>query len=443
VAHHGIGEDLAARARRALDATRQDLRLTLGRAYETIDPLLGALQEAPGIAEAGAAGSLRRFEPTVRDLRIVAACEDPDRVFRALNSAPTVASVRYHGAAGLTAMVGSHEVTVKISHPDRYGGALLFHTGSREHLVLLQRRAERVGLRLTGDGLRSPSEVMKTPREEDVYALLELPFIAPELRHGGDEVEDAARGALPELVERQHVRGDLHMHTAASDGRDSLEKMVTACAALGYEYIAITDHSQHAAAARTVSIDGLARQSDEIDRIRERYPKMAILKGVEVDILPDGRLDFPDAVLERLDVVLASLHDWAGHDGDELLRRYRAAAEHPLVSALTHPANRLVGRFDGYDLDYPALFEIAARTGTLLEVDGAPSHLDLDGALARLAVEAGARLLVDSDCHHARLLELQMQLGIGTARRGRVRRQDVVNTLPLPEALEVLRAKRR
>jgi DNA polymerase (family 10) len=257
-----------------------------------------------------------------------------------------------------------------------------------------------------------------------------------------DEVEDAATGALPTLLERRDVRADLHMHTTYSDGRDTLAAMVATCASLGYEYIAITDHSQSAGASRTVDADDLARQLDEIDRVQERYSSMRILKGIEVDILPDGRLDFPDAVLERLDIVLASLHDRAGHGPDRLLRRYRAAAEHPLVSILTHPANRLVGRFDGYDLDFDALFDLAARTGTLLEVDGAPSHLDLDGSLARRAVEAGVLLAVDSDCHHARLLDRQMDLGVGTARRGRVGGAHVLNTRPLQDALARIRRKR-
>jgi DNA polymerase (family 10) len=443
VAHHGITDDLAARARRALDATHEDLRLTLGRALEIVDPLLRALRDAPGIADFSTAGSLRRVEPTVRDLRVVVACSDADRVVRAIEAPRHFADVRQHGPAGLTAMVGTHEVTLKISPPERFGAALLFHTGSREHLAALQRHADRAGLRLAGDGLRAGSSIRQTPREADVYAALGLPYITPELRQGEDEIEAAARGELPALLERHHVRGDLHMHTNYSDGRDSLEKMVATCAELGYEYIAITDHSEGAAAAKTVTVDELARQSDHIDRVQELYPSLRILKGVEVDILDDGRLDFPDSVLDPLDIVLASLHDAAGQGSADLLRRYRAAAQHPLVSALTHPANRLVGRFDGYDLDYPALFELSVRTGTALEVDGAPSHLDLDGALARLAVEAGVDLLVDSDCHHARLLDRQMLLGVGTARRGRVQPAHVINTRPLPEALARLRAKRR
>jgi DNA polymerase (family 10) len=307
---------------------------------------------------------------------------------------------------------------------------------------MLQERGERSGVQLTPDGLVKSGRPVPASTEADAYALLDLPFIIPELRQGTDEIDDPPAGAAGRFVEFGDIRGDLHMHTTFSDGRDGLEAMVAACVGIGYEYIAICDHSQSSAASRTMSEDDLARQGEEIDVLQERYPAIRILKGAEVDILPDGRLDFSDRALGRLDVVLASLHDRAGHGPDRLLRRYRAAAEHPLVSILTHPANRLVGRYDGYDLDFEALFDLAARTGTLLEVDGAPSHLDLDGSLARAAVEAGVLLAIDSDCHHARLLEAQMRLGIGTARRGRVQPPHVVNSRPVREALRLLQRKR-
>jgi DNA polymerase (family 10) len=278
--------------------------------------------------------------------------------------------------------------------------------------------------------------------ETEAYARVGLPFIPAELRQGTDELERALAGTLPRVIDRQEIRGDLHMHTNASDGRDSLEAMAETCASLGYEYIAVTDHSQSAGASRTVSEDDLLRQLDQIDQLQQRLPGLRILKGTEVDILPDGRLDFPDRLLERLDLVLASLHDAAGQSPARLLRRYRAAAEHPLVTIITHPANRLVGRYDGYDLDFDALFELAAQTGTCLEVDGAPSHLDLDGALARRAVAAGVLLAVDSDCHHARLLDRQMGLAVGTARRGWVEAGHVINARRLEDLAPLLRRKR-
>jgi DNA polymerase (family 10) len=232
------------------------------------------------------------------------------------------------------------------------------------------------------------------------------------------------------------------MHTTYSDGADALEAMVAQCCALGYEYIAITDHSERAGASRTLSRDDLARQRDEIAQARERYPQIAILHGAEVDIMPDGRLDFPDAVLEPLDLVLASLHDAAGQDGETLTRRCIRAIRHPLVTIITHPGNRVVGRRGIYPLDYDAVYAAAAETGTALEVDGAPSHLDLDGEHARAAIAAGVTLTIDSDCHRVRALDLQMQLGIGTARRGWVEPRHVLNTRPLADVRAFVAAKR-
>jgi DNA polymerase (family 10) len=442
VAHHGVPEDVAARARQALDATGDDVRLTLGRAWDAVEPVLQALLAVPVVSDASVAGSLRRVEPSVRDLRIVVATSDPLAVVRGLEEVPLDAKVRFHGGAGLTVMSGSNEVSIKVVPRDQFGGALLFHTGAREHLALLQSHADRAGLRLTTDGLVKGSAAETAESETAAYQRLDLPLIPAELRQGTDEVSRAAGGGLPALIEPGDIRGDLHMHTDGSDGRDTLGTMVETCAALGYEYMAITDHSQSSGASRTLSADDLLRQGEAIDRLQERFPGMRILKGVEVDILPDGRLDFPDSLLERLDVVLASLHDRAGHSPDRLLRRYRAAAEHPLVHVLTHPANRLVGRHDGYDLDYDALFELAVRTNTWLEIDGAPSHLDLDGALARRAIDSGVTVAIDSDCHHARLLRRQMLLGVGTARRGWVEPRHAINTRPLADLQPHLRRKR-
>jgi DNA polymerase (family 10) len=279
-------------------------------------------------------------------------------------------------------------------------------------------------------------------REQDIYVHSGLNWIPPELRNASGEIEAAAGGRLPRLVERTDIRGDLHLHSTYSDGQDTIETMAVAASALGYEYIAITDHSERAAAARTVSLDQLARQREEIDRLREQFPRIAILHGLEVEILPDGRLDFADFVLEQLDIVLASLHDAARQDGATLTRRCIRAMRHPLVNVITHPANRLVGRRDGYPLDYDAIYAAAVETGTALEIDGAPGHLDLDGEHARAAVAAGVTVTIDSDCHRAHALDRQMHLGIGTARRGWVEAHQVLNARPLDQVRAFIRAKR-
>jgi DNA polymerase (family 10) len=206
--------------------------------------------------------------------------------------------------------------------------------------------------------------------------------------------------------------------------------------------MAITDHSPSSAAARKLTLDGAKKQADEIAQLRERYPDIAILHGCEVEILPDGRLDFPDKILARFDIVLASLHDRAGQSSDQLLRRYESAMRHPLVAMLTHPTNRTVSVRPGYDLDYDRLFELAVDTGTILEVDGAPGHLDLDGAMARRAIRAGATLAIDSDCHRADMLDRQMHLGVVMARRGWVEPRHVLNVRPLDEVRALIDAKR-
>ncbi|HEX6974626.1 MAG TPA: PHP domain-containing protein, partial [Vicinamibacterales bacterium] len=322
---------------------------------------------------------------------------------------------------------GGVEVDVRVSAPDEVGTVLFSTTGSRAHLAAMRQRRPRPGLVRT---------------EEEIYAAAGLPFIAPELRNGSGEIEAAARKALPHLVTRSHMRGDLHMHSTYSDGQDTVETMVAACAALGYEYIAISDHSEGAAASRTLGRSRIAEQRDEIERLRARYPSMTILHGIEVDILLDGRLDFEDSILAGFDIVLASLHESGRQDGKTLTRRCLQAIAHPLVNVITHPANRLVGRRGGYPLDFEAIFAAAVETGTALEIDGAPSHIDLDGEHARAAVAAGVTVTIDSDCHRAKALDRQMRFGVGTARRGWVEARHVLNTRPLDEVLGFIRAKR-
>jgi DNA polymerase (family 10) len=419
---------LESRLRQAARALERDRALVpLGRARDLLDMLAGEMLATARIDLATPAGDVRRFEPLVSGLIIVARAGDPRLALDAICALRSVEEVRHRAGGRALLCLHQAEVDVRVAAPDEHGTVLFHATGSPAHVRAIRERHGGAAL---------------SAREEDVYGLAELPFIAPELRQDTGELEAAANGRLPSLITEVHVRGDLHMHTVYSDGADTLDAMVAACARLGYDYIAITDHSERAAASRTVSRSDLSRQRDEIDAIRERYPAMAILHGIEVDIMPDGSLDFPDRILESLDIVLASLHDSARHDAKKLTRRCIQAIRHPLVTVITHPANRLVGRREGYRLDFEAVFAAAAETGTALEVDGAPSHLDLDGEHARAAVAAGVTLTIDSDCHRARLLRRQLELGIGTARRGWVEPHHVLNTRPLHEVLAFIEAKR-
>ncbi|HXT30718.1 MAG TPA: PHP domain-containing protein, partial [Vicinamibacterales bacterium] len=319
------------------------------------------------------------------------------------------------------------ELDVRVATPDEYGSVLFTTTGPAHHVAeVLKRRPPRL-----------------IASESDVYGQAGLPWLPPETRDSADVMERARQGSVPRLVDRDDIRGDLHMHTTYSDGREPLRRMVHGAHALGYEYIAITDHSEHAGASRTLTPELLERQRAEIAQLRHELPRLAILHGIEVDIMPDGSLDCPDEILASLDIVLASLHDAAGHDRRALTRRCLAAIEHPLVSVITHPANQLVGRRAGYDMDYAAIYAAAAASGTALEIDGAPSHLDLSGERARDAVAAGATVVIDSDCHRVRSLDRQMRMGVGTARRGWVEARQVLNTRSIAEVRAFVTRKRR
>jgi len=422
------GDVLDGRLRRAARALEADgLSTPLGRARDLLDGLAADIASLPGVDLVTPAGDVRRFEPLAFDLVILARAVDPPSAIDAVCTMRGVEDVRHQGARRAMVTVRQTEIDVRVAAPEEYGTVLFQVTGSPAHVHAIH---GRIGT------------IQPALREDDVYARAGLSFIQPELRQASGEIEAAVAGELPALISREHIRGDLHMHTLYSDGADTLDAMVAACCRLGYEYIAITDHSERAAASRTLTRAALSRQRDEIDKIRGRYPDITILHGVEADIMPDGSLDFPDRVLEPLDIVLASLHDGAHHDAKKLTWRCIQAIRHPFVTIVTHPANRLVGRREGYPLDFDAVYEAAAETGTALEVDGAPSHLDLDGEHARAAIAAGVTLSIDSDCHRARWLERQMQLGIGTARRGWVERRHVLNARPLAEVRAFIAAKR-
>jgi DNA polymerase (family X) len=418
-------------------------RIPLGRAVSLTEPLLAVLRDTPGVRWAEPAGSLRRGQDTVGDIELIASSDRPGGAIEAFGAAHDVTRWLHRSDRLAYVLIDRVQVGMRVEDPVNAGAALLHLTGSREHLAALRTLAGAKGYRLTSGGLYAADGTLKpAAAEEEIYDALGLPAIPPEIRHGQDEVDAAARGALPRLVARENIRGDLHMHTTWSDGRDSIEAMVETCRSLGYEYLAITDHSPHSAASRNLTIDGVRHQADEIAALRERYPDVTILHGCEVDILANGTLDFPDRILERFDLVLASLHERSGHDGEQLLGRYLRAMRHPLVTLITHPTNRLVPNRTGYDLDYARLFEAAVETGTLVEVDGSPAHLDLEGALARQAVAAGATLCIDSDCHRAEMLDRQMRLGVLMARRGWVEPRHVINTRPIDEVRRAIAAKR-
>ena len=363
-------------------------------------------------------------------------------VFDALAVLSGKATVLSRSAARIAVVTERGALEVFITTPDQAGAALAWQTGADAHVQRLAARARTRGLVFDQGMLTDAGRDVPCATEDDLYRHLGLPYVAPELREGGDELEAAEQHRLPQLLTPLHIRGDLHTHSRWSDGRDSVEEMVAAARQLGYQYFAITDHSERSAASRTLGRDDVGRQAEEIAAAREQVPGIEVLHGVEVDIMRDGSLDFDDELLAGFDIVLASLHDDAGQDGPRLLDRYLRAMVHPLVNVITHPSNRTPGGYAGYDFDYDRLFEAAAATGTALEVDGSPGHLDLDGDLARRAIDLGATLVVDSDGHRSDFLALQMQFGVGTARRGWVEPRHVLNTQGIAAVRAFVAAKR-
>jgi DNA polymerase (family 10) len=414
--------------RRAAALLAEELRpVPLGRAWDVLEPLIASATASPDVQTLEPSGGVRRGEPLVTSLSLVGRSPSPPRAIEAIAALPLVTEVIFRTTRRLVLFVQGHEIDVRVGTPDEHGTLLFTTTGPAAHAAGVQKRR---GVRLSAS-------------ETEIYTHAGLAYLPPQIRHAEDALDAALGRRVPRLIEREDIRGDLHMHTTYSDGRDSLRRMVMAAHALGYEYIAITDHSEHSAASRTITPDELARQRDEIENLRDAAQGLTILHGIEVDILPNGKLDCPDAVLKTLDIVLASLHDAAGHSRKRLTERCLAAIRHPLVSVITHPGNQLVGHRPAYDMDYDAIYAAAAETGTALEVDGAPSHLDLDGDRARAAAAAGVTLVIDSDCHRAASLDRQMTLGVTTARRGWVEPRQVLNARPVGDVLAFVAHKRQ
>jgi len=418
----------------------------LGRAHLLASTVIREARHAGiGVDALMPVGDIRRFEPAVASVELlgIAPEAEHDAILTSVARLPLVMVSKRDDPHTIAASTDRGQFVLHLAPPADAGAALAWHTGSRRHIARLQQRAAERGLRFDSGRLTATGgNAVNCLSEDELYDRLDLPYITPELRSGDDEFAAAERGQLPELVLERHIRGDLHMHTTWSDGRDSTERMVLASKQLGYEYIAITDHSQRAWSSHKLSLDDIPKQRAEIESLRSQIPGIEILHGIEVDLMPDGTLDCDDDVLAGFDIVLASLHVDAGHDREQLTKRYLTAIAHPLVNIITHPANRSPARTAGFDLDYDALFAAASESGTAMEIDGAPGHLDMDGAVARRAAAAGVTITIDSDCHRAEWLARQMRFGVGTARRGWIEPRHVLNTRSANEIRAFVARKR-
>jgi len=376
------------------------------------------------------AGSARRWGETCKDLDIVAAAADPAALVEAFAHLPGIDEVTTSGMAGARAL--THQglpVDLRIVGEESFGNLLQHLTGSARHNEALRTKAVKRGLHVSeyAVAVDETGDVHHCATEEEVYALLGMSYVEPELREDRGELEVAREGELPELVAVADIRGDLHSHTTASDGRNSIEEMARAAQERGYEYLAITDHSATHGFGNHVTPDQLRRQLERIREVDAGMEGFRVLAGTETNVLPDGSVDYEDDLLADLDWVVASLHTSFRMAEKEMTDRVVAAVEHPLVDVIGHPTGRLIGRREPYAVDFGRVIEAAARTHTFLEINANPNRRDLDDVHARVAARAGVRILIDSDAHGTDTLG-NMRYGVATARRAWLSAGDVANT---------------
>jgi DNA polymerase (family 10) len=430
-------------------------RLLWSEADAIMQSLLPWMQECHAVRQVEGAGSWRRGRETVGDLDLVVDSGDAPAVMDHLHRWKETSAVLLRGDTK-TSIRGPRDVQIDLRVVDHgsFGAALQYFTGSKDHNVKLRGRARDRRRTINEYGvfeLRPDAQETDTPAatslagrtEADIYAAVGLPWIPPELREGGDEILRAERGELPELVTLADIRGDLHMHTTATDGEDTLPEMVRAAIARGLSYIAITDHGQRVTMAHGLDRKRLLAQWCEIDRLNAALaedgpPPIVVLKGIEVDMLEKGGLDLPDDVLEQADWVVASLHYGQNQPRDRITARIIEAIENPFVSVIGHPTGRLINRRPAYEVDIEAVIEAAARTGTFLEINANPWRLDLDDRHAAAAKRADVKLVISTDAHSTRGLDV-MRCGILQARRAGLEASDVANTRTLPQLEKLMR----
>ena len=423
---------------------RHSTRMKLGDADQHALPLLEYLGQAPGIERLEIAGSYRRRLETVGDIDILAIAKHPVPVMECFTAYPSVSKVLASGETRSSVVLKSGlQIDLRVVPPESYGAALVYFTGSKQHNVKLRTLSLSQGLSISEygvfpvDGTGKQSVPVAGRSERDVYAAVGLPTIPPELREDRGEIEAARENRLPKLIESRDLKGDLQMHTTWSDGKDSVEDMVKACVAAGYSYMALTDHSQ--ALAMTGGLDAvrMREQWEEIAEVQARYPRIRVLRSMEVDILADGRLDLDDDSLAELDLVLASVHSMFDLPPAKQTARILEAISHPQVSILAHPTGRQINRREGLAFDLTAVLECAAEQGVAVECNAHPDRLDLSDVHLMAARRLGVKVVISTDAHRVSDLSL-MRYGVEQARRAWLKKDDVLNTHPVAHLLKAI-----
>jgi DNA polymerase (family X) len=412
-------------------------------ALDEAEGLRAALERLPGVTSAVVAGDVRRRAEVVKDIVVVLVAEtSPAELFKRLSKLPGVHEYAGQDERRLTLRFsGGATAQIVATTPVNAGAVLVQATGSEGHLRELAAHAAARGFALSGAALWKGSEFVPTPDEARFYEVLGLSFVPPELREGGGEVEAAARRKLPQLLTRDDVKGFLHCHTSYSDGSNTVEQLAMACQAAGYEYLGVTDHSQAAAYAGGLRPDDLARQADEIDEVNSRLSGFRVLKGVEADILQDGRIDYEERVLEQLDFVIASVHSRFSMGKKEMTDRILTAMDNPYLTIIGHPTGRLLLSRDPYPIDLEMVMDKAAATGVALEINADPHRLDLDWRVLRRARDRGVAISIGADAHSVAGIGY-VEYGVGMARKGWLGSQDILNSRSADEFVANARRRR-
>jgi DNA polymerase (family 10) len=440
----GFGAKTAERLLQAIEtkaATPGRMKLAVAAQYA--EPLLAYLRGLKGVEQATIAGSYRRARETVGDIDIVAIAKEAATVVEAFARYPEVARVAARGPTRGTVVLRSGlQVDIRVMQPESYGSALVYFTGSKAHNIAIRRLAQERGLKINEYGVFRGERRLAGETEESVYRAIGLPLIPPELREDQGEIEAARAGTLPDLVELKHLRGDLHAHTTATDGHNTLREMALGAKALGYEYVAITEHSRRLTVTHGLDAAQLRRQMSQIDRLNRDHLGITVLKGIEVDILEDGRLDLPDTVLADLDLVVAAVHSKFNLSRAAQTERILRALDNPHMTILAHPSGRLIGEREPYDVDMARILRRAKERGRFMELNAHPERLDLLDTHCRMAKDLGVLVSINTDAHSIADYG-NMRFGIGQARRGWLGKNDVLNTRSLTALIKLIGRSRR
>ncbi len=433
----GIGEKKVENLKRGIQLLRQSQgRMNLGIAFPIAKRLVEALREKSGSKKIEWAGSLRRMRENIGDIDILATGSDKEGIIDAFTHLPEVQEVLASGETRASVIVGEGiQIDLRVVDQDSYGAALQYFTGSKAHNIHLRGIAKTKGIKINEYGVFRGEKKIGGKEEEEVYRTLGMDWIEPELREDRGEIEAAHKGNLPGLIREPEIKGDLHIHSNWSDGTSSIEEIARAAQKKGYQYVAISDHSKSLKIAHGLDESKLLKQIEEIDLINEKMKNFQVLKGTEVDILSDGRLDLSEKVLEKLDLVVAAVHSGFKQGKEKMTKRIVRAIENPLVHLLAHPSGRLLGARDPYEVEMDQVMEAAKRCGKALEINATFERLDLDDIRCRKAKEMGIPLAIGTDAHQLDQMWM-ISLGVAVARRGWLETKDVLNTLPLEEILK-------